>query len=94
MTELKSKILYTIVILLLCRLGTYIPLTGIDRVKIKNLIKEQEQGLLGLYNVFSGGALGRVSIFALGVMPYIIASIIIQVIMIIFIWILEDQQSF
>mgnify|MGYP005655542919 CR=1 FL=1 len=78
MTGLKSRILFTIVIILLYRLGTYIPLLNIDPVKLKSLFEQNQGIILEMYDTFSGGALQRMSIFALGIMPYITASIIIQ----------------
>jgi len=60
------------------RLGTYIPLPGIDTISLQNLMESNQKGLLGMFNVFSGGAVSRMAIFALGIMPYISASIIIQ----------------
>lgn len=76
--ELKSRIVFTLLALVVYRLGTYIPLPGIDPVALSEAFKNASQGILGLFNMFSGGAVSRMAIFALNVMPYISASIIIQ----------------
>lgn len=78
MTEVRNRFLFVLFALLIYRIGTFITLPGIDIVVMESVFKEQEGGILGLVNVFSGGALGRMSLFALGVMPYITASIIMQ----------------
>ena len=64
--------------LIVYRVGTHIPVPGINASVLDDLFKSQQDGILGLFNVFSGGALSRFSIFALGIMPYISASIIMQ----------------
>ena len=76
--DLKSRIFFTIGILIVYRLGTYVPLAGIDPQALTQVMGESQKGLLGMFNVFSGGAVTRMAIFALGIMPYISASIIIQ----------------
>ncbi len=76
--ELKKRIWFTLGALLVYRLGTYIPLPGINPESIAEIFKQQQAGVLGLFNMFSGGAVGRLAIFALNIMPYISASIIIQ----------------
>ncbi len=76
--ELRKRILYTVALLLVYRLGCFIVLPGIDASMLSNLTNNANQGLVGLLNMFSGGAFGNASIFALGVMPYISASIVIQ----------------
>lgn len=76
--ELRKRIVYTIALLLVYRLGCFIVLPGIDASMLSNLQDTANQGLVGLLNMFSGGAFGNASIFALGVMPYISASIVIQ----------------
>ncbi|WP_237154927.1 preprotein translocase subunit SecY [Oryzibacter oryziterrae] len=76
--ELKKRILFTLGALLVYRLGTYIPLPGINLQALEEAFKQQSTGFLGLFNMFSGGAVGRMAIFALGIMPYISASIIVQ----------------
>jgi preprotein translocase subunit SecY len=76
--DLKSRIFFTIAILIVYRLGTYVPLAGIDPQALTQVMNDSQKGLLGMFNVFSGGAVSRMAIFALGIMPYISASIIIQ----------------
>ena len=76
--ELKKRIIYTLLLVLVYRLGCYILLPGIDPQVLKGGISGTQEGLLGLLNMFSGGAFGNASIFALGVMPYISASIVVQ----------------
>ncbi len=76
--EIKSRLLFLLGGLIVYRIGTYIPVPGIDPVALARFFAQQEGTILGLFNMFSGGALSRLSIFALGVMPYISASIIIQ----------------
>ncbi|MGH7029978.1 MAG: preprotein translocase subunit SecY [Stellaceae bacterium] len=77
-TELKSRIWFTLGALLIYRLGTYIPIPGIDPSILNEIFSRNAGGILGMFDMFSGGALGRMTIFALGIMPYISASIIIQ----------------
>ncbi|PLW78526.1 preprotein translocase subunit SecY [Cohaesibacter celericrescens] len=76
--ELKKRIWFTLGALLVYRLGTYIPLPGINPEALAQAFNANQNGILGLFNMFSGGAVGRMAIFALGIMPYISASIIIQ----------------
>jgi preprotein translocase subunit SecY len=76
--DLKSRIFFTIGILIVYRLGTYVPLAGIDPQALTQVMSNSQKGLLGMFNVFSGGAVTRMAIFALGIMPYISSSIIIQ----------------
>ena len=75
--DLKSRIFFTIGILIVYRLGTYVPLAGIDPQALTQVMSSSQKGLLGMFNVFSGGAVTRMAIFALGIMPYISSSIII-----------------
>jgi preprotein translocase subunit SecY len=77
-TELKSRIWFTLGALVIYRLGTYIPIPGIDPSILQEIFKHNAGGILGMFDMFSGGALGRMTIFALNIMPYISASIIIQ----------------
>jgi preprotein translocase subunit SecY len=77
-TELKKRIWFTLGALIIYRLGTYIPLPGIDPAAFQSAFSGQSQGVLQLFNMFSGGAVQRMAIFALNIMPYISASIIIQ----------------
>ena len=76
--ELRKRIGYTVLLLLVYRLGSFIVIPGIDSTMIANMQDFSQEGLVGLLNMFSGGAFGNASIFALGVMPYISASIVIQ----------------
>jgi preprotein translocase subunit SecY len=75
---LKKRILFTLGALLVYRLGTYIPLPGINPEALAQAFDSQSSGLIGMFNMFAGGAIGRMAIFALGIMPYISASIIMQ----------------
>ncbi len=77
-TELRKRLWFTLGALVVYRLGTYIPLPGIDPQIFHDVFSKQGGGILGMFDMFSGGALGRMTIFALNIMPYISASIIIQ----------------
>ena len=77
-SDLKQRIIYTIIILCIYRLGTFIPLPGIDPATLQSVMASNQKGLLGMFNVFAGGAVSRMAIFALGIMPYISSSIIVQ----------------
>ena len=77
-SELKSRLLFVLGALIVFRLGTFIPVPGIDGSVLTALMEKQEGTILAMFNMFSGGAMKRASIFALGVMPYISASIIMQ----------------
>ncbi|MEE9389575.1 MAG: preprotein translocase subunit SecY [Paracoccaceae bacterium] len=77
-TELRQRILFTIGLLCVYRLGTYIPVPGVDTVALRSFFDQAAGGITDILNVFSGGAISRMGIFALGIMPYISASIIIQ----------------
>src|SRR6476469_586903 len=76
--ELRKRVLFTALILALYRLGSWIPAPGVDSAQIKQYFNNQGGTILGLLNVFSGGALSQFSLFALGIMPYVTASIILQ----------------
>jgi preprotein translocase subunit SecY len=76
--ELKKRIWFTLGALLVYRLGTYVPLPGINLEALQQAFQQQSSGILGMFNMFAGGAVERMAIFALGIMPYISASIIIQ----------------
>ncbi len=78
MSELKGRLLFVVGALIVYRLGTFIPVPGIDPDVLARLFESQSDGILGMFNMFSGGALSRFSLFALGIMPYISASIIMQ----------------
>jgi preprotein translocase subunit SecY len=77
-TELKRRLWFTLGCLIVYRIGTYIPLPGIDPEVMAQIFQQQSGGILGMFNMFAGGALERMSIFALGILPYISASIILQ----------------
>jgi len=76
--DLRNRIFFTIFILAIYRLGTFVPLPGIDPNQLQLLMEGNQKGLLGMFNVFAGGAISRMAIFALGIMPYISSSIIVQ----------------
>jgi len=78
LTELKNRLLFVIGALLVFRIGTYVPVPGINPAAVAALFDQQRDTILGMFNMFSGGALERLSVFALGIMPYISASIIMQ----------------
>ncbi|QDC78528.1 preprotein translocase subunit SecY [Candidatus Methylopumilus universalis] len=77
-SELKNRILFVLGAIIVFRLGAHIPVPGIDPLELKKLFDSQSGGILGMFNMFSGGALSRFTLFALGIMPYISASIIMQ----------------
>ncbi len=77
-TDLRNRILFTLGLLIVYRLGTYIPVPGIDGLALREFMEQAGQGIGGMVSMFTGGALGRMGIFALGIMPYISASIIVQ----------------
>src|ERR1039457_1224212 len=76
--DLRKRILYTLGIIVIYRLGAYVVLPGVDPSMLEALQNQTKSGLLGLLNMFSGGAFSRASVFALGIMPYISASIVVQ----------------
>lgn len=77
-TELRTRIIFTLGLLIVYRLGTYIPVPGIDGGALRDFMEQAATGIGGILNMFTGGAIARMGIFALGIMPYISASIIIQ----------------
>ena len=77
-TELKKRLWFTVLALIVFRLGTFIPLPGIDPHILADIFERNSNGILGMFNMFAGGALERMTIFALNIMPYISASIILQ----------------
>ncbi|AKH39062.1 MULTISPECIES: preprotein translocase subunit SecY [Nitrosomonas] len=77
-SDLKRRLWFLLFALIVYRIGAHVPVPGIDPIVLKDLFDTQEGGILGMFNMFSGGALSRFSIFALGIMPYISASIIMQ----------------
>jgi len=78
LAELKSRLLFVVFGLLFYRLGAHVPVPGLDPQKLAHFFNQQQNTIFGLFNMFSGGALSRVTVFAIGIMPYISASIIIQ----------------
>src|SRR5882724_10928375 len=76
--DLKRRLLFVLLAILVFRIGSYIPVPGLNPQKLQELFNAQQGNIIGLFNMFSGGALMRFSVFALGIMPYISASIIIQ----------------
>ena len=76
--DLRRRLLFLVMALVVYRVGTHVPVPGIDPDQLRQLFQSQQGGILGLFNMFSGGALSRFSVFALGIMPYISASIIMQ----------------
>jgi preprotein translocase subunit SecY len=76
--DLKRRLLFLLGALVVFRIGAHIPVPGIDPKVLADLFQSQQGGILGMFNMFSGGALSRFTIFALGIMPYISASIIMQ----------------
>jgi preprotein translocase subunit SecY len=76
--DLRRRLVFLLLALVVYRIGAHIPVPGIDPVQLTQLFKTQEGGILSLFNMFSGGALSRFAVFALGIMPYISASIIMQ----------------
>jgi len=77
-TELRNRILFAVGLLMIYRLGTFIPVPGIDAAALRDFVESANQGIGGILQMFTGGAIGRMAIFALGIMPYISASIIVQ----------------
>ncbi len=77
-TELKRRLWFTLFALIVYRIGSYIPIPGIDPVALEQIFAQSQGGILGMFDMFAGGALSRMTIFALNIMPYISASIIVQ----------------
>lgn len=78
LSELKKRLLFVLIGIIVFRFGSYIPMPGLNPAKLADLFNQHASGLLGVFNMFSGGSLSRMTIFAMGIMPYISASIIIQ----------------
>ena len=76
--DLKNRIFFTIFVLAVYRFGTFVPLPGINPEQLQSLMEGNQKGIIGMFNVFAGGAISRMAIFALGIMPYISSSIIVQ----------------
>ena len=81
--DLKQRIWFTLLALIVYRVGTYVPIPGIDPVALEQIFEQNVGGILGMFDMFAGGALGRMTIFALNIMPYISASIIMQLLTVI-----------
>ncbi len=81
--DLKKRLLFLVGALVVYRIGAHIPVPGIDPVALEHLFRTQQNGILGMFNMFSGGALSRFTVFALGIMPYISSSIIMQLLTIV-----------
>ena len=77
-SDLRQRIFFTVGLLIVYRIGTYVPVPGIDGEQLRTFMAEAGKGIGGMLNLFSGGAISRMGIFALGIMPYISASIIVQ----------------
>ncbi len=77
-SELKQRLMFVLIAIIIYRIGAYIPVPGLDPAKLADLFNQQKNGIIGLFNMFSGGALSRLTVFALGIMPYISTSIIMQ----------------
>src|ERR1700692_4434312 len=77
-TELHKRIWFTLIAMVIYRLGTYIPIPGINAAAFAHAFEGQSKGILGMFNMFAGGAVQRMAIFSLNIMPYISASIIMQ----------------
>jgi preprotein translocase subunit SecY len=77
-SDLQNRIFFTLFILIICRIGAFIPVPGVDSFVLSQIKESHSTGLLGMFNMLSGGSLGRMSIFALAIMPYITSSIVIQ----------------
>ena len=78
LSELKRRLMFVLIGIIVFRIGSYIPVPGLNPDSVARLFQQNESGLLGMFNMFSGGALSRMTIFALGIMPYISASIVVQ----------------
>ncbi len=82
--ELQGRIIFLLLALVVYRIGSHIPVPGIDPDQLQRMFKSQPEGILNMFNMFSGGALSRMSVFALGIMPYITASIVMQLMTVIY----------
>jgi len=78
LTELKRRLLFLLGVIIIFRIGAHVPVPGLDPIKLAQLFSAQQSGIVGMFNMFSGGALARFTVFALGIMPYISSSIIFQ----------------
>ena len=82
--ELRRRVVFTLVMLAIYRIGVFVTIPGVDRGVMRQVVSKQGGGLVGALNLFSGGALSNLSIFALGIMPYVSASIILQLLTMVF----------
>jgi preprotein translocase subunit SecY len=82
--ELQGRIIFLLLALVVYRIGSHIPVPGIDPDQLQRMFQSQPEGILNMFNMFSGGALSRMSVFALGIMPYITASIVMQLMTVIY----------
>jgi preprotein translocase subunit SecY len=82
--ELRNRILFTLFILLIYRMGTYIPIPGVNIDVIREFFTNNSRGIMGVLDMFSGGSLGRMTVFALNIIPYIAASIMMQLFVVVF----------
>src|SRR3982750_4732650 len=78
LVDLKRRLQFVLLAIIVFRIGSYIPVPGLNPLRLQEMFNAQQNNIIGLFNMFSGGALMRFSVFALGIMPYISASIIIQ----------------
>lgn len=84
LSELKTRLLFVLLAIVIYRIGAHIPVPGLDPERLANLFNQQTNNIIGLFNMFSGGALSRLTVFALGIMPYISASIIMQLLTVVY----------
>src|SRR4051812_22933594 len=91
--ELRKRIIFTIVMLAVYRLGVHIPTPGVDGAALKQVFESMQGTIFGFFNLFSGGALERFSVFALGIMPYISSSIIFQLLTVVVPYFHELQKE-
>src|SRR3954470_712729 len=82
--ELRRRVIFTMAMLAVFRIGAFVTIPGVDRNVMRAVMNKQGGGLLGFFNMFSGGALSNLSIFALGIMPYVSASIVLQLLAMVF----------
>ena len=91
--DLRKRILYTLALVLVYRIGSYVVLPGVDPSQLGGLQSQTQEGIMGLLNMFSGGAFANASIFALGIMPYITASIVVQLLVMVVPYFQKKQRE-